>query len=265
MSNPSAAQNAAAQGAAAAPAKKPPANLNPQTGPKAARPQQQDLVFTWPHLVSIEAIQAIVMTLAFVIMSILVNAPLTGLADPETTPNPSKAPWYFLGLQELLLHMHPGLAGVIVPSVVLILLAAIPYVDRRRKGTAVWFNGKLGLRIFWFSSAYTTLWLLALIVVDEWLHIPGVEGSHGIQPLLTQGLGLPNWIGMVLVPSLFMVYIPWLLVELVKRRYSTDTRDIMIALYTFFFISFWVLTIIGTGFRGEDMALMWPWDVKPHF
>ena len=70
----------------------------------------------------------------------LINAPLLNRANPDITPNPSKAPWYFLNLQELLLHMDTGLAGVIVPTVALIVLVAVPYIDRSNEGQGVWFG-----------------------------------------------------------------------------------------------------------------------------
>jgi len=96
-------------------------------------------VHTWPNLVSIELIGALIFTLLLSIMAIFIRAPFYRMADPELTPNPAKAPWYFLGLQELLLHMHPALAGVVVPTALLILLGAIPYIDRSKKGTGIWF------------------------------------------------------------------------------------------------------------------------------
>ena len=74
-------------------------------------------------------------------LSTVINAPLLDQANSDITPNPSKAPWYFLNLQELLLHMHPALAGVVVPTVALILLAAMPYVDRSNEGQGVWWGG----------------------------------------------------------------------------------------------------------------------------
>ena len=81
---------------------------------------ETEKVYVWPNLLRIEMIAALVFTAGLILLAVFVNAPLRDLANEEVTPNPSKAPWYFLGLQELLLHMHPSLAGVIVPTVVLI-------------------------------------------------------------------------------------------------------------------------------------------------
>ena len=90
----------------------------------------QDKVHVWPHLLSIEFVAAL-LCLAFVfVFSIFVNAPLLELADINKTPNPSKAPWYFLGLQELLAFFHPMVAGVLLPGIGLAGLAMAPYIDR---------------------------------------------------------------------------------------------------------------------------------------
>ena len=89
-----------------------------------------DKVHVWPHLLAAEFTAALFITAFATIFSIFVNAPLLELADFNQTPNPSKAPWYFLGLQELLTMFHPMLAGVTIPGVALGLLAIAPYVDR---------------------------------------------------------------------------------------------------------------------------------------
>ena len=95
-----------------------------------ARAEAQDKVHVWPHLLAIE-FASILSLMAFItIFSALVKAPLLGLADVNQTPNPSKAPWYFLGLQELLKMFHPMVAGVTIPGVALGLLAITPYVDK---------------------------------------------------------------------------------------------------------------------------------------
>ena len=89
-----------------------------------------DKVHTWPHLLAVEFVAALACTAFLLIFSWVVNAPLLQAADPNKTPNPSKAPWYFLGLQELLTMFHPMIAGVTLPGVALILLILAPYLDR---------------------------------------------------------------------------------------------------------------------------------------
>ena len=93
------------------------------------RAEAQDKVHTWPHLLVVEFAAALAMTAVMLIFSAIVRAPLLGLADFNKTPNPSKAPWYFLGLQELLTMFHPMVAGVTIPGMGLFLLIIAPYVD----------------------------------------------------------------------------------------------------------------------------------------
>lgn len=92
--------------------------------------EAQDKVHTWPHLVSVELGSMLVTSATLFLFSMFVRAPLLGLADFNQTPNPSKAPWYFLGLQELLTMFHPMVAGVTIPGVALALLAITPYFDK---------------------------------------------------------------------------------------------------------------------------------------
>lgn len=89
-----------------------------------------DKVHTWPHLLAAEFVAALAMTLFTFVFSIFVHAPLLELANTNQTPNPSKAPWYFLGLQELLVYFHPMVAGVTLPGVGMIALMLTPYLDR---------------------------------------------------------------------------------------------------------------------------------------
>jgi menaquinol-cytochrome c reductase cytochrome b/c subunit len=233
----------------------------------AAVERREERVHTWPHLVSVELMAALIFLVLLSLMSVVVKAPLGSLANPEVTPDPAKAPWYFLGLQELLLHMNPSLAGVIVPTVVLVGLAALPYIDRRRKGTGIWFSGPKGKAITAFAAFYTAVWELALIFLDEWLPVPGSE-ARGVAPYLEyllRPLDLPpvliDVLGGWLVPIFFMTFIPFSLAVIVRRHWKADTREVAIALYTFFVASFVVLTIIGTAFRGYGMQLMWPWEI----
>jgi len=89
-----------------------------------------DKVHTWPHLLVVEFVASLAMTAFLLVFSAFVNAPLLGMANPNLTPNPSKAPWYFLGLQELLTMFHPMVAGVTIPGVGLIVLGAAGYIDK---------------------------------------------------------------------------------------------------------------------------------------
>jgi len=92
--------------------------------------EQGDRVNTFPHLMIEEFVALLIVSAGLVIFSVFVNAPLRELANPNLTPNPSKAPWYFLALQELLRYFHPMVAGVTIPTFILVGLALIPYVDR---------------------------------------------------------------------------------------------------------------------------------------
>jgi hypothetical protein len=89
-----------------------------------------DKVHTWPHLLAAEFVASLACTAFTFLFSVFVNAPLLQLANTNQTPNPSKAPWYFLGLQELLTMFHPMIAGVTIPGVGLIFLILAPYIDR---------------------------------------------------------------------------------------------------------------------------------------
>ena len=89
-----------------------------------------DKVHVWPHLLLVEFVASLAMSAFLLVFSIFVNAPLQGMANPNLTPNPSKAPWYFLGLQELLTMFHPMVAGVLIPGMALVLLGAAGYIDK---------------------------------------------------------------------------------------------------------------------------------------
>jgi quinol-cytochrome oxidoreductase complex cytochrome b subunit len=114
----------------------------------------EDEVFTWPNLVFREMLLFMATTAVVLLLAICFNAPLEEIANPVHPPNPAKAPWYFLGLQELVSYSALW-GGVIVPALIVFALLLLPYLDRRRKGVGVWFSGerKLALTLFTISLA----------------------------------------------------------------------------------------------------------------
>lgn len=172
-----------------------------------ARPQpraRDEEVLVWPDLVFIEFISALVFTLALFALSLLVNAPLLDQANPDVTPNPSKAPWYLLNLQELLLHMQPALAGVIVPTVWLVIMAAFPYFDQDNEGQGVWFGTENSVRLTIVSAivAVVGTWLLILwdtgkiaMAMNDWFGISGGRTFAFLENVraLQSQLPWPDW------------------------------------------------------------------------
>jgi len=229
--------------------------------PSAADAQSQRLVYVWPHLVTIEFLASVLLLVSMIVISMVIQAPLEAMANTDKTPNPSKAPWYFLNLQELLLHMHPALAGVIVPSAALALIAIIPYFDRDTRDVGKWFGTPKSKSIAWFTTWFTAIVLLLLVVFDEEI------GTKPTMTMLAQKTGLEVFIWPsvvnVIVPTIIMFIPIGILCWLLEKIYKPDgTRDWMIALFTGFFVAYIVLTIVGTFLRGQGMHLMWPWDAR---
>jgi hypothetical protein len=127
---------------------------------------------TWKPLVRIELIITLAVMIGLTVWSILVDAPLEEIANPTLTPNPAKAPWYFLGLQELLVYFDPWLAGVVLPTLIVVGLIAIPYIDINPKGNGYYTFKERKYAILIFSFGFFILWLL-LIVIGVFFRGPG--------------------------------------------------------------------------------------------
>lgn len=121
--------------------------------------QLEDSVFVWPHLLVREFLAAMLMTVALTLVSIVIEAPLRTHADPNLTPNPAKAPWYFLGLQEILHYFPPTVAGVLIPSGVLLGMAALPYLDRNP--SRAYEDRKLSISLFTIIAVFFAIATLA--------------------------------------------------------------------------------------------------------
>jgi quinol---cytochrome c reductase cytochrome c subunit, bacillus type len=131
------------------------------------RAEAQDKVHVWPHLLVIEFAAVLVVTAALLVFSALVRAPLLGLADFNKTPNPSKAPWYFLGLQELLTMFHPMVAGVTIPGMGLFLLGVAPFIDKNPSHAPT--DRKFAISIF---TLFLMLWAV-LVIIGSFFRGPG--------------------------------------------------------------------------------------------
>mgnify|MGYP003337632942 CR=1 FL=1 len=140
------------------------------------RRQREEELLVWPDLVFIEFISAVVFTILLVGLAVTVDAILLDRANPAVTPNPSKAPWYFLNLQELLLHMNPALAGVIVPTIALIALGAIPYWDNDNEGQGEWLATPRAWSNVWVGAIVGAFGTLLLIFIDDGMHAKIYEG-----------------------------------------------------------------------------------------
>lgn len=134
--------------------------------------QLEDRVHVWPFLVRNEFICTLICLVLITIWSIVINAPLEEPANPANTPNPSKAPWYFLGLQEMLVYFDPWMAGVVLPSLIIMGLMIIPYVDINPKGNGYYTFRERPFAISVFLFGFLILWV-TLIILGVFFRGPG--------------------------------------------------------------------------------------------
>ena len=132
---------------------------------------ESDRVWVWPDLVYTELISLIACSVILIVWSIFLKAPLEQPANPANTPNPSKAPWYFLGLQEMLVYFDPWLAGVVLPSLIIVGLICIPYIDKNPKGNGYYTFSERKAEIAIFLFGFAVLWA-SLIVLGTFLRGP---------------------------------------------------------------------------------------------
>ena len=131
-----------------------------------------DKVQVWPYLVRVEFLMSIGIMIFLTIWSIGIDAPLEEPANPALTPNPSKAPWYFLGLQELLVYFDPWIAGVVLPTIIIIGLIAIPYIDINQKGNGYYTVKERPFALGMYAFGFIVMWV-AMIVLGTYFRGPG--------------------------------------------------------------------------------------------
>ena len=195
--------------------------------------REEQLVMGFPHLVVREVISFQVVAIILAIISLLINAPLEDLANPEHTPNPAKAPWYFLGLQELLHYFPPVVAGVLIPTLVVIALIVIPYVEINLKREGLWKANRQ--RTFIVLTASTAAMALAMVAFRCFaIAIPSllIYATMLIPYFSKRDEGLVGWLGRKSLAE-------WIM--------------------TWFVTLAATLTGIGTLFRGPGWSWTWPW------
>lgn len=206
-------------------------------------------VLSFPVLFLWELVLLLAVTFATFIFSLVKQAPLEEIANPMVTTDPAKAPWYFVGLQELLEHMHPTLAGVLIPGVLVTFLLLLPYLSRGPARSGVWFGGAKGRRIAILTGLYTLIVMPAYIVLDNAFSLR--EMLRGVTA---------QWIAQGLLPGLIMaalVAIP----ALILWWRGASRSQILTALFTVMIVSAVVYTLSGFLFRGPGFKLYWPWDM----
>ncbi|MEE2777750.1 MAG: hypothetical protein VYE73_13425 [Acidobacteriota bacterium] len=207
--------------------------------PTFEKSESQDRIFTWPDLVFSEFICMVILTIVMVVWSIVLMAPLEEPANTSVAPNPSKAPWYFLGLQEMLVYFDPWMAGVVLPSLIILGLMAVPYIDTNKKGNGYFTFKERKTEILLFNFGYLILWI-QLIVIGTFLRGPNWNffGPYEywdlakVEPLINVdvadffwirllGIGHPShWLlrespGLILV-ALYMLVLPVMLPKVSK-------------------------------------------------
>ncbi len=191
-------------------------------------------VQSFPEVLFRAAIAVEVLASILVLISLFFNAPLEGLADPSHTPNPAKAPWYFLGLQELLHYFPPVVAGVLVPTLVVLALIVIPYFNINIEAAGLFTKDReKRVKIFWVVSAAFCIFLLAFDVIVAL--IPTMITIA----FMAVAAGTP-----VNTPS--------------KFRRSLAEKPLSFWIMSWFLFELVVLTAVGTLFRGPGWAWVWP-------
>jgi hypothetical protein len=197
---------------------------------------EPEKTLTWPDLVYTELICMVVLTILLVVWGIALQAPLEQPASSTVAPNPSKAPWYFLGLQEMLVYFDPWMAGVVLPSLIIVGLMAIPFIDTNKEGNGYYTINQRKFAYFTFQYGYLVLWVV-LILLGTFLRGPNWNffgpyeywDLHKLIPLNNVNLSdivwiqllgttKPSWILIREAPGLILCLLYFTIVPVLLRR-----------------------------------------------
>ncbi|MCG8581312.1 MAG: cytochrome b N-terminal domain-containing protein [Bacteroidales bacterium] len=213
-------------------------------GVTVADASKKEMVKTNPELVYKEIVVALGLILLLIVFSMAVDAPLLDKANPLVSPNPSKAPWYFMGFQELLLHMHPGFGIFIVPVLVTAFLVYIPFIKDTNVNTGVWFNSAVGKKITIWSAIYAIVFTMLIIVGTEYV-LNFQQWMQDLPVLITTGL----------LPIVIYVAPTYGFLLLIKNKLKAGKIEMIMALVTILLTGYLVMTFVGSLLRGEGMHL----------
>jgi len=208
-------------------------------------PEHVEKVTTIPHLVSREFIFGLVILALIVAFAAFVNAPLEEAANPNISPNPAKAAWYFMGLQEMLLHFHPVFGAIIIPGLGLAALIALPYLEGDMDSAGVWFRSKRGRWLAAISALLGAGGAFGLVLLDEYvLDLPA------LLPFLPTVIS-NGWVPLAALLLAILGYYEGL------QKLGATRCEARQALFTLMIAAFVTLTLVGIFLRGEGMALVW--------
>jgi quinol-cytochrome oxidoreductase complex cytochrome b subunit len=217
-------------------------------GTNGSNDEKPSRVFFVPNLLLREFAVALILIAFVLLVAIAFNAHLGDPANPGMSPSPAKAPWYFLGLQELLLHFHPLFAVVIIPTVVFAALLMVPYLRFDSDLSGNWFLSRKGRMMAGLAALTAVVATPLFVVLDEYwidvaLWVPGIPAiiSDGVLPFILLCVVLTG--GYVTM----------------KKRFSASNNEAIQAMFKFLFVAFVVLTATGVWFRASGMALALPW------
>jgi len=206
---------------------------------------EKRLVDVNPHLIRKEIIATLGVIGLVLFLSVFFNAPLKEMANPLISPNPSKAPWYFMGLQEFLLHIHPSFVAFVLPLAVLLLFVGMSYQKSEGINVGVWFNSVRGKRQVFNATVFSFILTLILILATE--YILDFRGWFPTMPLI---------ISTGLFPLLLFVIPATIYIGYLKKKLTIRNPELLMALVTIVIVSYLVMTITGICFRGESMKLV---------
>jgi hypothetical protein len=210
-------------------------------------------VLSFPVVALVELVLTLGVILVLLAMSLGVNAPLEEIANPNTTTDPAKAPWYLMGLQEMLEHGHPTLMAILMPTLMVLFVIAIPYIDNDRTGAGKWFTDARGKKITLYTAIYTVIIMPLYIFFDSTFPLREILRGQ-----------LPDFLLQMVIPAIIMGVIVLLPVVALLRTKPTP-REYMLALFTVLFVGAIVFTLTGFLFRGPGFELYWPWNMPGEY